>query len=157
MRGWAMFKDGKPYNMHLEPTKRRLLIGYDLMPLRGLSKTEKVLKDKGIHAKRAQACIVKDGEPFDALVPAINGKLSAELLAYSNWGIEPKWSSLVTYYYEPRRERDRGLSEAEQRVLAKCFWTPYRQEKRKAHWMAKAQAILEQHGVCFVPIKIIQV
>ncbi len=149
-----MFKNGAPHAIHLEPTKRRLLIGYDLMPLRGLRQTELWLKERGIEAHRAQARIVAEGEPFDALVPAVNGKLSAELLAYSSWKTEPNWYTLVIYYYEPRRERDRGLSESEQRVLAKCFWTHPRHKKRKAHWLAKAQAILEQHGVRFVPIKI---
>ncbi len=47
--GYMMWQDGQPYGIPngWSETKRSLLIGYDLMPLRGLEVTEQVMAEKG--------------------------------------------------------------------------------------------------------------
>lgn len=152
LRGWAMFKDGKPHTCTLEKTKRSLLIGYDLMPLRGLAKTEKHLRSKGYEAKRATARIATDGEPFDAIVPVVNGKLVAELLSWSNWTVEIEQSlSSATLYFTDRLPVG---EEVDQLVLRKFFWTPRQQIKRREQRAAKAKAVLEKSGITLLPIVI---
>jgi len=54
INGWAAWKGRSIYDASLSPTKRDMLIGYDLMPLRGLRKTEAHLRRHGITIERTK-------------------------------------------------------------------------------------------------------
>jgi hypothetical protein len=61
--------------------KKSLLIGYDMMPLRGLRKTEKVLMSKGFIATK---CRVVPDENSQLFGVAINGYVS---MAAAEWSV----------------------------------------------------------------------
>ena len=52
-KAWCMFKGDASWGTPAR-TKRSLLIGYDLMPLNGLAKCERLLAKNGIHARRCE-------------------------------------------------------------------------------------------------------
>lgn len=151
LHGWAMFKDGNLHSCSLERTKRSLLIGYDMIPLRGLIETEKHLRSKGYEAKRAIARIAECAH-FDAIVPAINGKLTPELLAWASWKPEIEGALYRAALYFSDRLPVTG--DSNRATLNKFIFTPKRQEKRYKQRAMKVQAILESCGITFVPIVI---
>src|SRR6266567_7075021 len=79
--GYMMWQDGQPYGIPncWSETKRSLLIGYDLMPLRGLEVTEQVMAEKGKIARETlvELATEEDHHCYGALV---NGQFVPHML-----------------------------------------------------------------------------
>ncbi len=80
-RAWCMFKDRVRWGTP-ERTKRSLLIGYDLLPLAGLSKCERSLAEKGIVASR---CVMSTCRQSRCLAVAHRGKLQVDSCCWSTF------------------------------------------------------------------------
>lgn len=76
---WCMFKDGKPYGTPCR-TKRDLLIGYDLMPLHGLRKCERLMAARGI---TAHECAVSTCYDSPLLAVSLAGELQPDSVSWS--------------------------------------------------------------------------
>src|SRR5712691_419624 len=82
--GWMMWQDGKPYGIPngWSETKRSLLIGYDLMPLRGLDETEQVMAAKGKVTRETLVEIATE-EEHDCYGAVVNGQFVPHMLDWS--------------------------------------------------------------------------
>jgi hypothetical protein len=78
--GWAAVKGRREVPESLGKTKRDLLIGYDLMPLRGLRKTERFLIAHGVRLVRCRIVPFARG-PFWSV--AVTGRISLDFGAWS--------------------------------------------------------------------------
>ncbi|MEM9645417.1 MAG: hypothetical protein AAF989_10510 [Planctomycetota bacterium] len=120
-RGWCMWKDGKPYDSPCK-TKRRLLIGYDLMPLMGLSRMERYLAKKGITPHRCQ--VVSD--PSSTLFAVAHGG------AIQRESVE--WSTFCQYETKQTRIAQSSFSSA-------CGYVRHREEPKKSDREADPQIV----------------
>lgn len=79
--GWMAWKGRSPYDPCVTRTKRDMLCGYDMMPLRGLHKTEQFLASSGITLVRTEVaqCTRRQRAGF-AL--ARNGRILLDSLAW---------------------------------------------------------------------------
>jgi hypothetical protein len=162
--GWMMFKDGKPHDHGLCESKRSLLIGYDMMPLRGLEQTEEVLRKKGIVACEAEVSIVAEGEQ-DCYAATIDGRFSLAMLEYSICAHvkEHVVKGVASFLGRDSRgfTRDKdGLLSREEQETCHHYWLfmlgAYKDGRRKSTYRKLQQeisAIFASKHIEIVPIK----
>lgn len=166
---WCMFKEGKPYGTPGK-TKRDLLIGYDLMPLRGLGKCERLLAARGITPHR---CVVSTCCESTLLAVTLAGELQADSVS---------WAVPCDFEQTPRQISGASFSSAcswtsreledsqpdDSKVLSRWAWTLTDYERDR--WVVKDKRrasttrslirqcaeILQNRGYRIVPIRINQ-
>ena len=82
MNGWMMWRDGKPHSFALDRAKEDLLIGYDMISLRGLDATEQFLASRGMVAHLTEAVVVEEGQHYCFAV-TVRGELVPKMLSWS--------------------------------------------------------------------------
>ena len=104
--GWMIWKDGQPYGLPngWSETKESLLIGYDMIPLRGLETTEQVMAAKG---KVARETLVElaTGEDHHAYAAVVDGRFIPHML---EWSVcydtaEKAFEHTCFYFGKPRK------------------------------------------------------
>lgn len=180
--GWSAWKNGRIYDASLHPTKRDILIGYDMMPLRGLRNTEKVLASKGIMILRTRIAVCRRSQR-DGFCLSVDGRLDSGSLGWSImhdgggvWKVhDPRGHETLTFVsacgYVASRAEDGVLPmstlEPEESLTLKRLWWGYweldradpsqpRDKRRRSSlekaW-AGARATFERVRISLVPVK----
>ena len=131
--GWMAWKGEAPYDGVLETSERNILIGYDMIPLRGLDQTKQALAEKGIEIVAASA-VVCPPELRHGFGVAISGVLALDSLSWPTthrgggvWQVsDPQGHPVLSFraacgYLACRLERSAGEEAAEARPLLR-FW-----------------------------------
>ena len=82
VRAWCMFRNGRAWRSP-ERTKRSLLIGYDMIPLHGLRRCERLLAERGIIARR---CTIETAAESTLLGVSRYGDLQRDACCWSTFG-----------------------------------------------------------------------
>lgn len=178
IRGWAAWKGRIPHDLSLHRTKRDILIGYDLMPLRGLAKTERFLRSKGIEIVRT-VCSVCSPSRRQAFCLSVAGVLDIKSMEWSIthtgggewWKIhDPRGIETLTFAsacgYAGQDDGPPGLNPDERRALEIVWWgrieldkadptQPRDKRRRKKHteaWKA-ARDIFERYQMSLAPVR----
>lgn len=121
--GWGMWQGKKLHSGRVYCTKRSMLIGYDLMPLRGLVKTERFLASKGIIACRTEVRAIRR-RPGCVWSIAVDGELSRYALEWSAIHDEPErcLKSACGMFEHHYTEKDLAFTPEEIRTLNIYWW-----------------------------------
>ncbi len=161
--GWTTFKNGKPMAL-VAISKRDLLIGYDLLPLRGLDKTEQVLTEKGMLPTKVKVEVAC--EDFDYYAFTLRGELIPEALGYSvlktsELKARRSWASFFTSCMKSAQKYTNEFNETEKEVLRKyenwVLYNFYKDGRRKTTWAKLQQQVKEflvNHSIEIVKVKI---
>ena len=155
--GWCMFnRRGRPHSSP-EKTRRCLLIGYDMIPLRGLEKTAVLLRDRyGLVPRR---CRLRASDGDGCWTLAMRGRLSLSAASYPvhHDCAARAFSAACGWLVHARRN---SLTEDEYKALMDVWWTvkdrrwPWRAEHRRQRrryerQAAKAAAVIGRLGIHF--------
>lgn len=159
-KGWIVTKHGKPLNTP-DVTKKGLLIGYDMMPLRGLRKAEKDLRTYPYDIRR----IVLDYDVTSKLYgAALDGRISLELATFSNLADSIERTKMGTAFAIYASEKKYGLSAEESKTLSSFYYLwrdrkdrrlpkDKRQKKRLLVLRSETEHIFDRLKVVIVPVK----
>jgi len=163
-KGWVVTKNGKPINTP-DCTKKGLLIGYDMMPLRGLRKAEKALRTSPYNIRRV---VLEYGDEKSKLYgAAVDGQISLKLATFSNLRNSIERSKMCTAF-AVSGNRKYNCSEREYKTLS-LFYSLWRdkkdvrlardkrQKKRLLNLRIKTEQIFEKLQIVIVPVKYVLV
>lgn len=162
-KGWIVTKYSKPINTP-DVTKHSLLVGYDMMPLRGLRKAEKDLRTLPYNIRRV---VIKYDEKSRIYAAVIDGQISLKLAAFSNChdSIErTKMSTAFAISGDTKRYGLSSTSKEEYSTLSLFFYIrrdaknvllprDKRQKKRLVYLRLETERIFERLKVVIVPVK----
>ena len=161
-KGWIVTKYGRPI-FTPDTTKKGLLVGYDMMPLRGLRKAERDLRTYPYNIRRVVLAHDEKGKLYGA---AIDGRISLQLAAFPNlrdsiekckmltaFGLTAykynlsadEHQTLSSFHYLRRDKKDVRLAEDK------------RQKKRLLKLRAETERIFDNRNIMIVPVKYILV
>ena len=158
-KGWIVTKHGKPINTP-DVTKRGLLIGYDMMPLRGLRKAEKDLRTHPYDIRRVVLVYDEKRKLYGA---AVDGQISLNLAGFSNIGDSIERTKIRTAFAIEGKKKY-GLSPKENKTLS-SFYYLWRDEKnillardkrrknRLVNLRLETERIFEKLKIEIVPVK----
>lgn len=152
--GWLLWKEGRPHGRALARTKDYLLIGYDMMPLRGLDQTEEVLRGKGLVALPTVVHPCPFGEQ-DAFAALYAGVFDPEALEFSGH-VDTVAHTLWGTAYFVRSRRPHLLTPAETVAFRHWFFFPTQDGRRRttyARLTGAVQGALERLQVRIVPVR----
>ena len=167
-KGWIVTKNGKPINTP-DVTKKSLLIGYDMMPLRGLRKAEKDLRTHPYNIRR----VVLDYDEKSKLYgTAVDGRISLKLAAFSNIWDSIEGTKKSTAFAISGDRRIYGLPENESKEEYETLSSFYylwrdkknirlardkRQKKRLLKLRLETELIFKKLNIVIVPVKYVLV
>jgi hypothetical protein len=152
--GWTMWKGSNPVDMSLHESKDDLLIGYDLIPLRGLDVTERLLAERGKVPCLTGVEVVEEGNHHCYAV-TVHGALLLDMLSWSVCSESVEKAILDAAGYMgcrsalPRGERDELWG----------YWMSYHELKRDGRrrrtlekLRARVEMILKREDVEVCPV-----
>ena len=159
-KGWIVTKHGKPINTP-DVTKKGLLIGYDMMPLQGLRKSEKDLRTHPYAIRRVVLVYDEKSKLYGA---AVDGQISLELAAFSNRHDSIERTKMSTAFYISCGDKKYGLSEEEYKGLSSFYYLlrdpknillpkDKRYKKRLLTLRLKIESIFTKLKIVIVPVK----
>jgi len=162
-KGWIVTKNGKPINTP-DITKKGLLIGYNLMLLRGLRNAEKDLRTPPYNIRRV---VLKYEENSKLYGAAVNGRISLELSAFSNLEISIERTKMSTAFAISCSKKY-DISEEESRTLSSFYYIwrdkknvrlpkDKRKKKQLINLRLKTERIFEKIKIVIVPVKYVLV
>jgi len=161
-KGWIVTKYGRPLGTP-ETTKHSMLVGYDMMPLRGLRKAEKALRTHPYNIRRVVLEYDKNRRLYGA---AIDGRISLKFAAFSNisdsiertksrtaFGLlaykykasDEEYGTLSSFYYLWRDKKDIRLARDK-----RC-------KGRLLRLRLETERIFAKLNIVFVPVKYVLV
>lgn len=156
--GFMMLKNGqlRDKDFLIAHSERSLLIGYDLIPLRGLDQTKKVLAEKGLAPSmvNVEVCDEADRTCYAA---TFNGMLHLEMLEYTVCNANPQCVFHTTASFFGH---GRYLQIDEQATVKRYYYFPKEDGRRRSTYAkltAQVNAIFEKYGISVVPIRIFPV
>jgi len=156
-KGWIITKNGKPLNTP-DVTKKSLLVGYDMLPLRGLRKAEKDLRTHPYDIRRVVLEYDRKSRLYGA---SLDGQISLKLAAFSNLhnsieGTKASTAFALSAY------KEYGVSAEECKDLSLfyylfCLAKDKRQKKRLSNLRLKTGQIFKKLRIVIVPVKYVLV
>ena len=162
-KGWIVTKNGKPIGTP-DVTKHSLLVGYDMMPLRGLRKAEKDLRTHPYNIRRV---VLEYDEKSKLYGATVDGQISLHLAMFSNLWDSIERTKMSTAFGVSSYKRY-GLSVEEYRVCSSFFYfwrdpknillpRDKRQKKRLLKLRLETERIFEKLNIVIVPVKYVLV
>ncbi len=161
--GWIVTKNGKPINTP-DVTKKGLLIGYDMMPLRGLRKAEKDLRTPPYNIHRV---VLEYDEKSKLYGAAIDELISLKFAAFSNLHDSIEGTKRGTAFATSSYWKS-ALSKEEYKTLSSFYylWRDKKdirlaRDKRQKKWLLnlrlETERIFEKLKIKIVPVKYVLV
>ena len=170
--GWMAWKNDAPHSYTLAETKESILIGYDMMSLRGLDVCEVFLQSRGVFISPTVVQVVAETE-MHCYAPTIMGHIVPDSLRFSCCASDAEQSRIntagwITHQVERDRIHNRVpffvLTRDEYRSLSVYFMymrdrdnIMEPEDKRRISTYRtkrdKALAILDRYGIAIVPIR----
>ncbi len=156
--GFMMLRNGhlQASDFLIARDERDLLIGYDMIPLRGLEQTRKVLASKGLVPGMVEVTICLEHERT-CYASTFNGVLHSDMLAYTVCKGDSQATFRTTTSYFGHQ---RYLQADEQAAVKRHYYFPKKDGRRRSTYAKlteQVNAIFERHGISVVPIKILPI
>ena len=160
-KGWIVTKNGRHLNTP-DVTKRSMLIGYDMMPLRGLRKAEKSLRKYPYDIRRVVLVYDAKSRLYGA---SVNGRISLKLATFSN--IEDSIErTKKTTAFAISGKKEYNCSAEENKTLSGFYFLcrdrknsllpeDKRQKKRLLKLRLEVERIFEKLNIVIVPVKFV--
>jgi len=156
--GWTIVENGIP-SCSIDESEESLLIGYDMISLRGLEKCKSDLIGKGMVPTQVNVLAVTD-EPFHGWGFTVNGSPDLSMCSFGSLkkSLDSARITIALYLdddYPPRGGRF-PLTEAERKTCKEYHWirkNDGRQRSRLARLTSQVDGILTKYGICIVKIR----
>lgn len=161
-KGWIVTKDGRPLGTP-ETTKHSLLVGYDMMPLRGLRKAEKALRSHPYNIRRV---VLEYDEKSKLYGAAIDGRISLRFAAFSNLRNSIERTKMSTAFGLSEYKYKSSDEEYETLSLFYYLWRDKknsrlardkRSKKRLLKLRLETERIFDKLNIVIVPLKYVLV